>query len=527
MTAAFPTNPADLLDAIDAEFARRQAEQDLARRCKTSLRTFVEQAWPMVEPATKFIPNWHIDAICEHLQAVTDGKIKKLLINIGPGHAKSLIVSVLWPSWVWSRDLDELPGGPIWRALFCSYSEDLVLRDAARERTLLESPWYRAVVQPKWTFSPRQDLKGFFENTEKGFRVGLTVNGQGTGHRGDCIVVDDPLNAKNQHSTAVLEACIFWWDQVMSSRLNDLVNGSKVIIMQRLSDKDLSAHVIAQGGYEHLCLPTEYEPDRKCRTSIGWSDPRTKEKELLFPQLFGDGAVALAKRDLGTAGFAGQHQQRPSPAGGGMLKSHWWNYWQPKGMKMPAVAVKMPDGSTQHKTPIDLPVDFDAIIQTWDMAFKDHDDSDYVVGQVHAALAADRFILDQERGQYGLPETLNAVRRLSIRWPNAQTKLVEDKANGPAVVQSLKAEIGGFIEVNPDGTKVGRAAAASPMLESGNWYLPHPAIAEWVADFIGECAAFPKGSNDDCVDSWSQGAKRLIGVKPKPPKREPLKTNPW
>lgn len=150
------------------------------------------------------------------------------------------------------------------------------------------------------------------------------------------------------------------------------------------------------------------------------------------------------------------------------------------------------------------------------MAFKGTENADYMVGQVHAAHRADRYLLDQVRDRMDLPATLLAVRRLSAHWPNANLKLVEDKANGPAVVQSLRHEIAGFVEVNPEGGKISRAAAASPQLESGNWYLPHPMLAPWVEQLIGECAAFPAGSHDDQVDAWSQGAKRLIHVGPKP-----------
>ena len=131
------------------------------------------------------------------------------------------------------------------------------------------------------------------------------------------------------------------------------------------------------------------------------------------------------------------------------------------------------------------------------------------------AVGADRFVLDTEHARMDLPETLMAVRRMSARWPNAQMKLVEDKANGPAVIQSLRHEIGGFVEVKPEGGKVSRDAAAAPLLESGNWYLPHPRLFEWVASFIAELGAFPSGAFDDWVDAWSQAAKRLMYVQPK------------
>jgi predicted phage terminase large subunit-like protein len=173
----------------------------------------------------------------------------------------------------------------------------------------------------------------------------------------------------------------------------------------------------------------------------------------------------------------------------------------------------MPDGAIEQRKAVDLPRYFDMQLQTWDMAFKDTKTSDFVVGQVHAAHGADRYLLDQVRDRLDLPGTLLAVRRLSARWAQADLKLVEDKANGPAVVQSLRHEIYGIVEVTPEGGKISRAAAATPQLESGNWYLPHPMLAPWVEAFIGECAAFPAGAHDDQVDAWSQGAKRLLAIR--------------
>ena len=198
-----------------------------------------------------------------------------------------------------------------------------------------------------------------------------------------------------------------------------------------------------------------------------------------------------------------------------MLKRHWWGYWQPCGANLPPVAVKLPNGTIELRKAVELPIRFDGQIQSWDMAFKDTKNADFVVGQVLAAHGADRYLLDQVRDRLDFPGTLLAVRRLSAQWPDVQTKLVEDKANGPAVVQSLRHEIGGFVEVNPEGGKESRAAAASPQLESGNWYLPHPMLKPWVEGFIAECAAFPKRANDDQVDAWSQGAKRLLRQRPK------------
>jgi predicted phage terminase large subunit-like protein len=294
------------------------------------------------------------------------------------------------------------------------------------------------------------------------------------------------------------------------------------VIQQRLHEADLTGDALIKGGYEHLCLPEQFVLDRRRQTSIGWTDPRTGAGQLLWPQKIDQAALDSLKVTLGSYRYAGQYQQRPAPAEGGMLKKHWWRYWQPRGANLPAIPVKMPDGSIEQRYAVELPRGFDLQLQSWDMAFKDTQNADFVVGQVMAALGADRYLLDQVRDRLDFPGTVLAVRRFSARWPEAELKLVEDKANGPAVIQSLRHEIAGLVEVNPEGGKVSRAAAASAQLESGNWHLPHPVLAPWVEEFIGEFSAFPAGAHDDQVDAWSQGAKRLLFVRPKLPRRVPM-----
>src|SRR5258708_1464503 len=172
------------------ELSLRRLKAVKARR---RFRDFIPLAWPEAEPPPEFLPNWHNDAIADHLQAVAEGQITKLVINIPPGHAKSLLVSVLWPAWMWVRN-------PKWRALFASYAAELAIRDSVRCRSLIESEWYREMFQPEWQLSTDQNTKALFENTEKGFRISLGVGGKGTGYRGDAIVVDDALNAKEAFS---------------------------------------------------------------------------------------------------------------------------------------------------------------------------------------------------------------------------------------------------------------------------------------------------------------------------------------
>jgi predicted phage terminase large subunit-like protein len=455
----------NLKSEIDSELAGRR------------LRRFVEQAWPVLEPATTFVPGWHIDAICEHLEAVSRGEIRRLLICMPPRHMKSLLVAVLWPCWEWIRH-------PARRWLYCSYAGSLAVRDSVKCRRLLESPWYRQNWGERYVLTSDQNEKSKFENDKSGYRMALGVGGAATGEGGDRVVVDDPHNVKEAYSDVVRQGVVDWWDQVMSTRLNDPKSGAMVIVMQRVHDNDLAGHVLRQGGYEQLILPAEYESSRPV-TSIGWRDPRCQVGELLWPERFGQEEVEGLKRTLGSYAAAGQLQQRPVPAEGGILKRHWWRFYR------------------------EIPRKFDEVIQSWDCAFKDTKASDYVVGQVWGRKGADKYLLDQERSRMDCPATIQAVRRMSQKWPEAKVKLVEDKANGSAVIAMLKHEIEGLIAVNPDGGKESRVHAVSPQIEAGNVYLPEAALASWIGAFVDECAAFPHGAYDDQVDAMTQALLRL------------------
>ena len=255
------------------------------------------------------------------------------------------------------------------------------------------------------------------------------------------------------------------------------------------------------------CQPAEYVGPQRT-TSIGWLDPRTERGELLWPERFGPDEMTSLKRSLGSYPAAGQSQQRPAPAEGGLHKRHWWRFWQPQGADLPPVVVRYPDGSLRPVEAVELPAAVEEQMQSWDCAFKDLETSDYVVGQVWARLGADCFLLDQVRDRMDCPTTVRSVRELTAKWPYTFAKLVEDKANGPAVIQMLQHEIAGIIPVNPQGGKMTRAAAVSPLVEAGNIYLPHPQHAPWVEEFIEECAAFPNGAHDDQVDAATQALLR-------------------
>lgn len=471
-----------------------------------SLRRFVEEAWPVLEPDKPFMPNWHVDAICEHLEWVVAGEIQRLVINIPPGHAKSLLTAVFWPAWVWTWR-------PGWRSIFSSYDEKLSLRDSVRARSVMQDPWYHDRFSPRWRFTSDQNVKGYYRNSRMGERLATSTGGASTGFRGDCVAVDDPISAKDRHNVNVLESVIDWWDKVMSSRLNDQLKGGRVITMQRLHGKDLTGHVLSKGGYVHLRLPSEFDPKRRSvtvtRSGQRWQDPRTKKGELLFPALNPAEAIEQQKIDLGTWDYAAQHGQDPLPETGGIFLRSWFKFYRKR----------------------DLPPVFAETIQSWDFTFKKKSaaeekkaETDYVVGQVWSRLGANCYLRLERRGRMGFGESKQAVRDVSKAWPAATLKLIEDKANGPAIIEELRTNIPGIVAVNNPDDVVARAWACQPFVEAGNIWLPDPADWPEVNDWLDEVCTFPKATHDDRVASFVQAVlrlKRRMQDAPPPSKGEP------
>lgn len=478
--------------------ALAKVERELAER---RFYEFVLQAWHVVEPVTPFVEGFHIGAIIEHLEAVSRGQIRNLLINVPPRHMKSLLVSVFFPAWEWARN-------PHLRYLYSSYAASLSIRDSVKCRRLIESPWYQSRWADRFALTSDQNTKGRFDNNRTGYRLSTSVGGAVTGEGGDRIICDDPHNVQEAESDSIRLSTIEWWDIAMSTRQNDPKTTVMIIVMQRCHQRDLSGHLLEKGNWEHLCLPAEYEGSTR-KTSIGFRDPRRRHGELLWPERFGPEQIEELKINLGTYAAAGQLQQRPSPAGGGVFRRDWFRYWQPRGANLPPVEVRLPDGTIKLVQAIEVPPWVDEQIQSWDCAFKDVVTSDYVVGQVWARNGNMFLLGDQVRARMDCPATVKAVYDLTVKWPKTYAKLIEDKANGSAVIQMLANHIPGLLPVNPQGGKVARAAAVSPLIEAGNVFLPHPLFAPWVKDFIEECAAFPNGAHDDQVDAMTQALLRF------------------
>lgn len=479
-------------------------EEEAVEQAEQRLAVFIRQAWHVVEPG-EYSHNWHIDAIAEHLEAVTRGDILRLLINMPPRCMKSLSVGVMWPAWSW---IDH----PQTRWMFGSYDADLSIRDAVKTRDIIQSPWYQARWGDRFALKSDQNVKSRYDNDHGGFRLATSVAGGATGEGGDILVADDPLSAKQGESDASRDTAWTWWTRTMGSRLNNPKTGAKVVVMQRLHEQDIAGRILEQGDYVHLCLPNEYEPKVQIQvTPLGWSDPRSKDGELLWPDRIGPDQVKELKgpSGLGSYGYAGQYQQRPVPAEGGMFKRRWWRFWHYPGNPLPAVPIRLDDGSL-HLCPCEpIPEEFDVELLSWDLTFKETKDSDYVSGGAWGKKGSRKYLRDRVHDRLDLPATIRAFLAMAARFPQATAKLVEDKANGPAVISTLKGSITGLIPVEPLGSKTARAAAGSPQIEGGDVYLPHPSIAPWVQAYIDQHAAFPKGAHDDDVDMTSQALNYL------------------
>jgi len=448
-------------------------ETEVVEACKTSLGAFTKLMWHLIEPSTPYKHTWHIDALNEHLEAVTKGQIRNLIINIPPRHMKSVSVSVMWPTWVWITR-------PESRWIFGSYSHNFALRDASRMRSILKSPIFQRLFKPQWTFLDDQDQKTKFENSVRGFRFTTAVGGIVTGEGGDFLVADDPINALDAESEVAREAAYQWWTKAMSTRGNDPKKVAKVVVMQRLHEKDLAGRLLSEfsGMYEELILPAEYDGPRKV-TSIGWTDPRKEKGELMWPEHFGRPELEELKKNLGSRGTSAQLQQNPKPADGGLFKRHWWGAYK------------------------EQPLDIETIVQFWDCANKPGISNDYSICATWAKTPKGFFLLDLWREKVEAPDLERAAVRNFNKWmPSAV--VIEDKANGTPLIQYLRRSHRHIpvLPYNPQARdKQVRASAATPTVESGNCYLP--ADAAWCEAFISEHEKFPNADHDDMVDTTS------------------------
>jgi predicted phage terminase large subunit-like protein len=453
-------------------------------RCGQSLAYFVKRAWPHIIP-DKLIWNWHMDAVCDHMQALATGGIAshRLLINVPPGASKSTLVGVMYSAWLWG------PGGQPWhRYIGAAHEQGLAVRDNRMTRELVTSDWYQRL----WPLSLKgdQNEKLYFENEARGFRQACAVASM-TGRRGHTIGLDDPLSPEKAHSDKERETALRVLSETIPTRLNDPATSAIVIVMQRLHERDPSGFVLSENlGYDHLLIPMEFEPARRVHTSIGWTDPRQEAGELMFPDRFPPHVIERDKKALGSYAWAGQMQQSPTPSGGGIFKDQWWQYYT----IAPKVEWRAIYADTAQKT--GQQNDY-SVLECWGKS-----------GNGHAVL------LDMIRGKWEAPELQVHARAFwqkhkAVPDMGPLRKLaIEDKVSGTGLIQTLKREGLPVVAIQRDRDKVTRAHDAAPLIEAGNVLLPQGAA--WLSDFLAEATAFPNGAHDDMLDPMMDAVADML-----------------
>lgn len=439
-------------------------------------------AWPILEPATPLKWGWALDAICAHLEAVTRGDVTRLLMNVPPGTMKSLLTGVIWPAWEW---------GPVGRAnlryIGTAHKQDLAVRDAMKCRRLIQSDWF----QSRWpiALTTDQNAKTKFENDATGFREAMAFTSM-TGARGDRVILDDPLSADDANSDAALKAAELTFTEALPTRVNN-DRSAIVVIMQRLHERDTSGVILGRElGYTHLCLPMRFEPDRRCVTPI-FSDPRTRDGQLLFPERFSETQVSDLEKTMGSYAAAGQLQQRPAPRGGGMFKKEWFQIVDaaPSGVRW---------------------------VRGWDLAATASSDAAYTAGVKIGRAPDGRFYIADARRIQGGPAEVERliVNTASQDGATVQGSIPQDPGQaGKSQSQYLIRQLAGYpYRASPEtGDKETRAMPLAAQAEAGNVMLLR---GEWNREFLDELGAFPMGKFKDQVDAAARAFGELVRPAP-------------
>lgn len=471
----------------------RDLERALAEEAHRSLSAFVQQCWTVLEPGRGLDWGWHLELICNTLERVTAGELQQVVICVPPGFAKSLLGSVFWPAWVWLRK-------PTERFLTLSSSDAIATRDSRRMREVVRSPWYQRLVahqvaqkrvQP-WDFAKDQDEKVRFENTARGGRFCFATGGSITGERGDGVLIDDPHQVKDvlgstDQVAAALGKAHEKVDVVLPSRVNDRRTAWRVTIMQRVHQDDVAGRQLQDPAVHKVVLPMHaFDRDHPWRHP---DDPR-EPGELLDPVRMPEEIVVAEaeKLERSAPGQArAQHEQEPIAAGGGTFQRAWMGQrftWDPQRPPRP----------------------YTEVVVTVDATFKETKKAAFVSIQVWGRQGwTAYYLLDEVHARMSYVASRQAIKDIATKWrPNAV--LVEEKANGAALIDDLKGEVPSVVPFVPDkyGDKVARAQLSTPMWQGGGVWLPEGSFCPWVSDYTNELAAFPGGLIKDRIDAMSQ-----------------------
>lgn len=423
----------------------------------------------------------HTRYLCKKLQQVESGEIDRLMIFLPPRHSKSMTCTETFPSYFIGRNPDR-------RVIQTSYGDTLARKFGRANRQKIEG-FGKAIFDISISHdTSAADNWGI--NEYRGGMISTGIGGAITGEGADLLIIDDPIKNKEEANSKTYRDKV-WneWQNTLRTRLHP---GARVIvILTRWHEDDLAGRLLNPEygeveDWDIVRLPAVAEQD----DLLG-----REEGESLWPEHgFDEKWAEKTEKAVGASTWASLYQQRPTPEKGSMVQKHWWQFYN-----TPYDPVTNRVGSFF----------LDELIQSWDLTFKNTEGTDMVVGQIWGRSGANFFLLDQFRARMDFPTTLQAFINLTNKWPMTNLKLVEDKANGPAIISMLSKTIGGIVPVTPVDSKESRMAAVSPYIESGNVYLPSLAVAPWIESYIDELTSFPKGANDDQCDATSQALNRL------------------
>lgn len=476
---------------------RETADGSLADRLENDLGLFVKEAWKQINPGRQFKWSWHYDLICEYLTLVYQRKIRRLILNVPPRSAKTTFATICFPCWVWTKE-------PAHEFLCACHSRDLATDFSVARRNLLLSDWYQGLWKKKFQLSDDRNLAIQFNNDRQGRMIATSTGSGAEGKGGDTAILDDPMSSEQSLSDSERYTANRWVNNTLKQRLNDPANAAIIVIMQRLHEMDTTGFVVSEdppNSWTHLVLPLVAEKDEEWVFPISGRVVTRKKGEVLQSDRFTPDVVEEKKRNRLV--FAGQYQQRPAPLEGNLIKRSEIMYY---GGKDPLT--NEPDESLPTVGTVANPV-FQRVLISVDCAFKDTKTSDYVAIGVIGVRNRKRYLLNVINAHLDMEGTVKEIKNQRKLYPDARTVLVEDKANGPAVVQALKKDVTGVVEIDPQGGKIARIYAVAPEWQAHDWYVDRNAA--WAEPFVQQITMFPTAANDDMADMMSQAGIWLGG----------------
>lgn len=447
--------------------------KDLARDRYWSYVNYTHRGRWIVAPYLKYMCNM-VQSFLDGELIQNDVEVQILCVSMPPQHGKSMSITETLPSWYLGKH-------PHARVIEISYNEDFARKFGRRNKEKVNEfgdDLFGIRVSKKTGAMDEWEL-----DNNIGGMLSRGLGGAITGNPASLIIIDDPVKNRQEAESEVYRDRV--WDEWLNSIRTRLAAKAKtLVIMTRWHEDDLVGRMLSNEGDRamYLNLPCEAEED----------DPIFREPGETLGGILGKGADWLADfkpvymTREGSRVWESLFQGHPTAAEGTLFKRYWFRYYS-----------KAPDY-------------FDEQIQSWDCSFKDSDGSDFVCGTVWGRVGAQYYLLDRIMERLDLPGTIDAILQLTKKWPKALIKLVEDKANGPAVIQVLYKDVPGLIAVNPDGGKVARANAVTPTFEAGNVWFPDTSIASWVVGAVDEMCAFPNVAHDDFTDSSTQALNRFL-----------------